>query len=317
MDTSSLDLFIEVARLGSFAAVARSRNVDPSSVSRVIGQLEAQLGVRLFQRSTRRMVLSEAGEQLKSKLTPLMEELSSTLNELSDQASTPSGTLRITASVTFAHVCLLPIIAEFRERYPKITLECIFTDQTLDLLSERIDLAIRLGSTITGDLIVTKLMDTQYHVVASPAYLKNCPPTNVPADIELHDCLLFPERMQSRDWQFMHDDGSKLHAYAHGSLILSTGEALLEMAMAGAGPALLPIWATQSALEGGRLVKLFPDYCVSASNFDTAAWLVYPSKNNLPQKTRLMIDYLKEKLGSADRWRCVGEPVQEGAGEII
>lgn len=296
MNTQVLQLFVEVARSGSFAAVARQRNQDPSLVSRSIAQLEAQLGVRLFQRSTRSMLLTEAGARLLDKVQASLEELRGALEEAASAASDPSGTLRMTASVTFGHHCVLPLIKEFRRLYPKIKLDCVLSDDPLDLIASHIDLAIRLGPAISGNLVVTKLLDTHYRVVASPNYIASAPPIHQPSDLTQHACLLFPERIFAPHWQFKLPDGQAEVVTVSGDLILSTGDALRQMALRGMGPALLPHWAILDALDDGRLIDLFPNHQAAAASFNSAAWLVYPSRDYVPKKVRVMIDYLKSHL---------------------
>ncbi len=151
MDTRDLALFAETARLGSFAAVAKLRGIDPSAVSRAIAGLETDLGLRLFQRSTRRLSLTEAGDSYLARALPLIEELARIGTEARAAHSVPSGTLRLTASVTFGQARLVPLLAGFRARHAQVGLECLFTDANLDLVAERIDLAIRLAPATEGN----------------------------------------------------------------------------------------------------------------------------------------------------------------------
>ena len=296
MNTQALHLFVDVARSGSFAAVARQRNQDPSQISRTIAQLEAELGVRLFQRSTRKMLLTEAGARLLDKVEALLEELRGALEEATSAAREPSGTLRITASVTFGHHCVLPLLKEFRSLYPKIKIDFVLSDDPLDLIASHIDLAIRLGPSISGNLIVTKLLDSHYRVVASPEYIASSAPILQPSDLAAHNCLLFPERIFAPFWQFKRPGEAPETVPVRGDLILSTGDAIRQLALRGLGPALLPHWAILDALEEGRLIDLFPAYEAAAASFDSAAWLIYPSRDYLPKKVRVMIDYLKNHL---------------------
>jgi len=297
MELSRAKLFIQVAHAGSFAGAARDHHVDPSSISREIAAFEGQLGFRLFQRSTRRMSLTEAGENYLARIEPLVEEWERARIEVLDTHSGPSGTLRFTASVTFGQHVLLPLLAAFRERHPGLKLDGVFTDANLDLVAERIDLAVRLAPAIEGDLVATRLMTTQYRVVASPAYLERAPAAAKPDDLASHACLLFPFKAFRLLWQFRDSAGAVVDVAIRGDITLSTAGALRHAALAGLGPALLPDWLVQADIAAGRLIWLFPDHDVTATSFETAAWLVYPSRRHLPQKVRAMIDFLKEQLG--------------------
>ncbi len=299
MNFDHLHVFSAIARSGSFAAVAKERNSDPSSISRAVADLEAELGFRLFQRSTRAMTLTEAGATYLARVEPLLDELAHAREAAAQMNSTPRGLLRLTASVSFGQICIVPLLAAFRARYPDLKVECVFSDSNLNLIAEGIDLAIRLAPTIEGDLVAAKLMDTHYGVYASPAYLAQCPATDEPADLSKHKVLLFNLRAYRTRWLFrdVRDaDGSEQSVPIQGDLTLAPAGSLLSAAMAGLGPALLPDWLVSAAVANGSLVQLFPGYAATATSFDTAAWVVYPSRAFLPYKVRVMIDFLREHL---------------------
>jgi DNA-binding transcriptional LysR family regulator len=302
MDVQALDLFVAVARRLSFAAVAKDRGVDASSVSRAVAELEAELGVRLFQRTTRTMALTEAGAVYLARIEPLIDEIAGARDAAAQGAGRPRGTLRLTASVTFGQRRIAPLLGAFRARHPEVTLECLFTDAALDLVSERIDLAVRLAPAVEGDVIAAKLMDTRYRVVASPAYLADHPPLARPADLAAHRVLLFTLRAYRSRWLFRDEAGAVEAVAVAGDVTLSPAGALLDAAEAGLGPALLPDWLVDEAVASGRLVDPFPRHRATATTFDTAAWLVYPSRAWLPGKVRAMADFLREQLarGSPD-----------------
>jgi DNA-binding transcriptional LysR family regulator len=297
MDLRALDLFVAVARRLSFAAVAKERGVDPSSVSRAIGELEAELGLRLFQRTTRTMTLTEAGAVYLARVEPLADEIAAAREAAAQAAGGARGLLRLTASVTFGQRRVVPLLAGFRARHPGVTLECLFTDAALDLVAERIDLAVRLAPAVEGDVIAAKLMDTRYRVVASPGYLAAHAPLARPADLTAHRVLLFTLRAFRSRWLFRDAAGAVEAVAVEGDVTLSPAGALLDAAEAGLGPALLPDWLTDEAIARGRLVDVFPDLRATATTFDTAAWLVYPSRAWLPGKVRAMADFLRERLG--------------------
>ena len=297
MDVTSLRLFCEVARLGSFAAAARQGDVDPSSVSRTIALLEQELGVRLFQRTTRRLSLTEAGDLYLRRVEAIVDELDRARDEAQAVSIEPSGTLRLTTSVAFGQICIVPLIAVFRARFPDLKLELVMTDANLDLVANRVDLAVRLGPSLDGDLVATKLMDTRYRVCAAPSYLRQAPALRTPDDLTRHRCVLFtfPE-FRSR-WLFR-GGGGVSEVAVDGDVLISNALALREAALAGIGPALLADWLIRDALAAGTLVDLFPQHEVAATSFETAAWLLYPSRAFLPNKVRVAIDFLKAHLAS-------------------
>ena len=299
MDTRDLALFAETARLGSFAAVAKLRGLDPSAVSRAIAGLETDLGLRLFQRSTRRLSLTEAGDSYLARALPLIEELARIGTEARAAQSLPSGTLRLTASVTFGQARIVPLLGAFRARHPQIGLECLFTDANLDLVADRIDLAVRLAPAVEGDVVAARLMDTRYRVVASPGYLAAAAPLQRPADLDHHRVLMFMLRPFRTRWLFRDRSGQVSEQPVRGDIMLSPAGTLREAAIAGLGPALLPDWLVDGDIAAGRLVRCLPAWDATATTFDTGAWLVYPSRSFLPAKVRAMIDFLRQMLPAA------------------
>lgn len=296
MEIKALELFAAVARRGSFAAVAKDFDVNPSSISRAISELEAELGLRLLQRTTRSMALTEAGDLYLNRIEPLLQELSQARDAASQISGTPHGLLRVTASVTFGQMRILPLLPAFRARFPDIRMEFVFTDENIDLVSERIDVAVRLGPVVEGDLIAAKLMDTRYRVVASPTYLSTRPSLKVPADLQQHRVLLFTLRAFRSNWLFRDEQGREESVPIAGDLTLAPAGSLLSAALLGLGPAMLPNWLVDEGIASGHLVDLFPRHRVTATTFETAAWLVYPSRSYLPSKVRVFADFLKENL---------------------
>ena len=296
MDLNDLRLLLDVATQGSFAAAAKGRNVDASSVSRAIAALEARIGVRLFQRTTRSMELTEAGAHYLARVVPLLEELERAEAEVRGLSAAPRGTLRLTASVTFGQTRIVPLLPAFRAEHPGVRVEGLFTDANVDLVAERIDLAVRLAPRIEGDVIATKLMDTHYRVVASPAYLVDAAPLKRPSDLTRHRCLLFNLRGFQSRWVFRDRHGAVDPVDIDGDYVLAPAGSLRDAAVTGLGPALLADWLVDGDIAAGRLIDVFPRHNVTATTFDTAAWLVYPSRSYLPAKVRAMIDFLKDHV---------------------
>ena len=298
MDLSVLQLFVEVMREGSFAAVARDRNVDPSSVSRAIASLEAELGIRLFQRTTRQLSPTEAGTTYFEQIEPLVEEMQQAIHAAIDRSGQPQGTLRVTTSTTFGQKCIVPLLPNFQALYPDLMIDLLLTDAMVDLLAERIDIAIRLGLLADSTLVAQRLMQTHYLVCASPHYLKRWGKPQQPIEVADHNCLRFPLVGFRSRWTFKAHTGELSKVSVTGNTIISSAIALQQCAIAGMGLALLPRWLIDDDLRTGTLVNVFPDYEVTATDFNTAAWLVYPSRAYVPLKVRVFIDFLKQAVSN-------------------
>ena len=296
MDTLVLRTFVEVMRRGSFAAVARDRNLDPSSVSRTIATLEQQLGVRLFNRTTRQLSPTEAAIGYFDRIGPVIDELERAALAAADSGDEPRGTLRLTAPVTFAQINLVPLLPEFARRYPNLSFEWLLTDQMLDLVEERVDLAVRLGRLSDSSLIAHRLCEMVYAVCASPEYLRRAGRPKSPLELEQHECLRYPVQGYGARWRFRQGDGPVSEVPIRGRVVASNGVALRQCAVAGMGVLMLPRWNVAHELQTGALVELFPEYRATVSEFDIAAWLLYPSRSYLPLKVRAYADFLKEKF---------------------
>ncbi len=297
MELNNLELLIDVMRQGSFAAVARQRDLDPSSVSRAIAALEDDVGARLLQRTTRRLSLTEAGEVYLRRVEPLVQELARAKEEAVGVTGSPKGTLRLTSSVAFGQVCLLPLLEDFRQAYPELNLDLLMSDENLDLIEKRIDLAIRLAPSLEADVVGTRLRTTRYRIVASPAYLKASGPIDRPDELSSRDCLCFTLPDFRARWLFRDSKSLVTEVPVAGAVAMSSALGLRQAALRGLGPALLADWLIDAEVAAGRLVDLFPNYQVTATSFDTAAWLLYPSRAFLPGKVRVAIDFLKARLG--------------------
>jgi DNA-binding transcriptional LysR family regulator len=299
MEIDAVKIFLDVMRAGSFASVARLHGVDPSSISRTIVLLEEQLGFRLFQRTTRRLVATEPGNLYFERIQPLIDEIERARDEARDVVAEPSGRLRITASVAFGTTCLVPLLPRFRSVHPELELDLLLSDTVLDLIAERVDLAIRLGPRLDTGFVGTQLMRTRYRVCASPSYVARAAKLRRPQDLAAHDCLLFPFPGYRTLWKFRDKRGGVVEVPVKGSIVISNALALLRAAQHGGGPVLLADWLVGASLKDGSLLDLFPGHDVSATDFETAAWILYPSRAYMPRKLRAGIDFLKANIGSA------------------
>ena len=301
MDTEALKTFAAVFRAGSLAAVARERGVDPSIVSRAIAGLEEELGIRLFVRSTRRLAPTDAGKLYFDRIEKILADLDAARAALTDLAETASGVVRLTTSIAFGKVFLLPLMEAFQKEHPKIVLDLVLDDNNIDLVSRQIDLAIRLGPPLAaGSLIVRRLLRTRYAVCASPSWVASHGAPAHPSDLAACDCILLNMPGFSTAWTFRKPGEEPLTVPVKGNLLVSHSFSVRQSAEAGLGPTLLADWINHDAFAQGTLVNLFPDYEVTATTFDTGAWLIYPEQDHLPLKTRGVIDFLVANIGGRD-----------------
>lgn len=301
MNLSELEWLTRAVQTGSFAAAARELDVDPSSISRAVSGLEADLGVRLFQRSTRKLALTEAGAAFVSRLTPLLEEFQGARQAAVDAAGKVQGVLRLSVSNTFGLRRIVPLLPEFSRAHPLLKLDLVFSDAVVDLVAERIDVAVRLGTLRDSSLVALPLLRIRYRVVASPEWLiSQTKPPQVPEDMAGMPCLTFSLPGFRDLWWFSepgaHDNTSGAAVAVVPNVLMTSGIALRECALGGMGPSLLPDWLIDNDIAAGRLVDLFPDHQVAASEAPSNAWLVYPSRSYVPAKVRAFVDFMRDAM---------------------
>lgn len=296
MDLDSVRIFVDVMKHGNFAAVARQRDMDPSSISRAIAGLESELGFRLFQRTTRKLAPTEAGNEYFARVQNLVGEFDRASEAAMDLVSLPMGTLRVTACTSFGQRVLAPILPKLRSQYPNLTIDLVLVDHHVDIVEEQIDVAVRFGSRPEGDFISSQLVPRRFHVCASPAYIEKYGQPAHPTDLENLDCLLFSMPGYRSAWKFRDSSNDTFKVPVAGHLLVSHGVTMTACTIAGLGPALLPDWLCRDEISDGLLIDLFPDYECTATDFDTAAWLIYPSRSYLPSKVRVFVDFLRAEI---------------------
>lgn len=296
MKLSNLELFEDVYRRGSFSAVARSRNVAPSAISRAISALEAELGTLLFYRTTRKIAPTEAATLLAQEIEQHLDALRSLRTTLAESADAPSGHLRISASHSFGIRCLGRVIPAFCAEYPGVTVQLSLTDQVVDIVGDRFDLALRHGPLPDSGMIARPILRTRYHVCASPAFLAASGHPSKPADISDLDCLTFPLPGFANIWRFRDANGHESETPVRSAMSANSGLVLRDCALQGLGIVLLSDWLIGEDLAEGRLIDLFPDYDATPSNFQTVISAVYPNRKYTPQKVKAFVSFLQQNL---------------------
>jgi DNA-binding transcriptional LysR family regulator len=286
--------FLAVAEQASFAKAAVQLHVSRSALSETVRGLEEKLGVRLLNRTTRSVALTDAGERLVGELRPALESISTALESVNVYRETPAGHLRLTVPRPAARTVIAPMLASFLEAYPSITLE-ISTDSALtDIVRNRYDAGIRPGHRLEQDMVALRVgEDARPTVVASLNYLERHRRPAEPADLQLHNCIR--QRFASgalAPWVF-EKGTSTLEVTVTGSLIVSDGDLALRAALDGVGIARLPISSVESYVADGLLVPLLEKWQPKSVGF----YLYYSSRRQTPAALRVLIDFLKDAAG--------------------
>lgn len=290
----ALSTFGVVARLRSFTQAGNQLGISASAVSQQLRKLEAQLGVRLLQRTSRQVSVTEAGEQLLHDVSPSLEQLQLAMQRVRASHDTPSGLLRINTSRLAAGLLIDPRVDLFLERYPRIQLE-LFTDDTFaDIVQDGFDAGIRLGTFLARDMVSLPLDQGQWEaVVASPDYWQQHGLPQTPADLTQHDCIRFRLAGSKRfvPWVFV-VDGHEQQVETNGRLIYSDDAYVTRAACQGYGVAHKFVNSIQAELADGRLVPVLQDFERPWSGFH----IYYPARKLMPPKLRVFIDFLREPL---------------------
>lgn len=297
MDLKQLSMFVTVARTGGFAAAAAVLDIGPSTVTRAIARLEESLGARLFHRTTRSVTLTEAGQQFLAQVEPSLESLDAAAESVRPGSAALSGTLRISASTSFGQRVLAPVLSLFCKEHEGLTVDLVLSDSLIDVVGERIDVAIRHGVLRDSSLVAQKLMPVSYRLVASPEYLAINNPIRSPRDIVEHTCLTYPYEAFRCAWRFEKAQATQTIPLA-AKLTVSNALALNECAKSGLGLALLADWVVDQEIARGDLAAVLPEWTVSGGGVDEhpALWVVTPSRAYTPEKARSFIQFFKNHI---------------------
>ena len=285
-------VFTKVVESSSFAAAGRHFDMSPAMVSKHVRVLEERLGVRLLNRTTRRVSATEVGQNYYERCLQILSEVEDAERAAGDLQAAPRGLLRVTTSVSFGAHQLAPAIADYLVAYPDVSVDLILQHSQVDLLEERIDLAIRLGQLLDSSLIARKLYAIEMVLCASPAYLAANGTPQQPRDLVKHNCLIYTYAA-GRAWTFTDQRSGKTEVIRiSGHLLANSGDALLAFALKNTGIVLAPDYLAADELAAGRLIRLLPDYKTQ----DMPVYAVYPHGHYLSAKTRTFIDFLAARF---------------------
>jgi DNA-binding transcriptional LysR family regulator len=290
-----LKAFVATAQTGSFTAAAGQLGVSNRLTSKYVAELEARLGVRLLQRTTRKVGLTPAGEDLLSRAPALLDDLDDLIGEVSEGSRGFAGVIRISASVTFGEIWVAGMLERFGQRNPALSFDLRLNDRHVDLATEGIDLAFRMGRSETQSLKARKLGGFSSHLVASPEYLARRGSPLEPAELAGHDCIIDTNRRNPRRWSFG-IGADETSVTVQGRFQVNSARAAIELAIKGRGLAYAPRFVLREALADGLVVPVLPDLAGETG----ALSAVYLEGRVLPRKVRALIDFAAEDIKAAD-----------------
>ena len=288
-----LVLFSHINRLGSLSAAAQLLGISRSSVSKQLAALERKIGSRLFNRTTRKIVLTEVGRQVLQEAYKVELALQTIENISEDFQSVIAGDLNVTCASAQGRIHLVPLITKFLAHYPKINVNLQLEDRFVDMVAENLDVSIRIGYLPDSTLIARKLGDLSGVLCASPEYLSNAPPLRTPADLLHHRCLFYRNsKLGMNSWSFISDEGEE-NVTVSGPLSINDPGALISAALAHAGVLLIDKGLLGDTMRDGKLVPLLTGYQSIGS---LPMYVVYPEREFIPAKTRALVDFLLEEM---------------------
>ena len=289
---SALRAFTEVAETGGFSKAARKLELATSSVTRSVDGLEESLGTVLLNRTTRQVTLSDAGTTYYVRAKKILEDVAEADALVTDRGAEPTGPLRVSVPVEFGRQCISPHLGAFLAKYPKLELDLTLSDAISDLVSERFDLAIRLGTAAPNAALVSRPLGSfSRFVVASHGYLTAFGTPREPCELTAHQCLRFSYGSDQQVWTFCCGK-SQIKVAVTGRLKTNNSEVLREAALNGSGIALLPSWLVLPSIQSGQLTKLFEDYEVNPNDSQSLVTALYLPNHRGSKRVNAFIDLL-------------------------
>ncbi|NHN83837.1 LysR family transcriptional regulator [Acetobacter musti] len=308
---AALSAFVAVVDHGGFAPAARKLGLAPSSLTRQLNALEESLGTLLMNRSTRSVTLTEAGQQYYEDCRRILDDLNTADRSVSELSGPPSGHLRVSMPVAFGRLHVAPALPAYFQQCPQMRLDIQLTDTPVNLVEDRIDIAIRLGPLNTPSLIARKLAPHRRIICASPDYIGQHGVPLVPSDLSTHQCLLFDYLTSDNSWTLSRD-GKRQKVPVSGHLRANGSEVLREAAIGGAGLLLMPTWLVGPDIAAGRLVPVLKEWSPSPNAEEGAISAVYLANRRGSKKVASFLDFLIDHFGMPpywDRFACNGPDV--------
>jgi len=290
----AMHLFVRVAELGSFSAVAQQLGVARSVVTRQVAALETHLGVKLMARSTRKLTLTSAGGAYLEKCRVILNLVETAEADVGEERLTPRGHIRISLPLSFGLKRLAPLLLDFSQRYPEVSLDMDYSDRRVNLIEEGIDLSIRITRRLQAGDVARKIGTSRMHVVAAPDYLARHGRPQHPSELAHHECLGYTAGGAAQSWQFL-VDGTLQGFTVHSRLQANNGEVLSEAAAQGLGFTVQPDFIVDRFLADGRVEIVLADFPVP----ELGIYAMLPSNRHVPHRVRVLMDFLADGLVAA------------------
>jgi len=298
---AAMTAFARVAEARSFSEAARRLRTSKSVVSRQVAGLEAELGARLFHRTTRSLTLTEAGRAYYERVARILADVEEANASVGRLQAAPRGRLRLNAPMSFGVRHLAPALPAYLARFPEVEVDMVMTDRFVDLIEDGFDVGVRIGRLGESSLVARRLAPLRRVVCASPAYLAAHGTPATPGDLGAHACLCYSNLAPADEWTFATPEGRLWPVAVHGRLRVDNGDALRVAALGGLGLATLPSFIVGADLQAGTLVSVLGEFVPQAG----AVHAVYPHARHLSPKVRSFVDFLAELFGPRPYWDLV------------
>ncbi len=293
-----ISTFVEIIAKGSLSAAARAEGIAPAMIGRRLDALEERLGVKLLQRSTRKIALTDEGSSFLEHCQRILADLQDAEASVSDRSVRASGHLTISAPAGFGRQHVAPLLPAFLAQHQDVSLSLNLNDRLVDLIGEGVDVAIRIATLTDSNLVGVKLADNQRVVVAAPAYLQRHGTPRSPQDLADHNCLAMSSEGSQRGWTFR-QHGKNLTLKVSGNMVCNDGAVLHDWSLLGYGLAWRSMWEVATEIESGKLCTVLDDYAAPGNDI----YAVFAQRRHLPLRVRAFVDFLRQAYVAPDYWR--------------
>jgi len=293
MDTlDGLKTVVAVVETSSFTAASERLGISKALVSKYVGEVESSLGIRLFNRTTRQLALTDAGRRYYQESVVLLEQYNALIDKVTGEQTKPQGLLRVSAPVTFGEMILAPLLPEFLRLYPDLKIELVLTNGAIDMLEEGIDVRLRIGGVADSSMIARHLKTFPLILSASPSYIQQYGLPDTPQQVAAHNCIIDSNFRIGKQWPIISPQGQAETINVQSIVAVNSPQAVREIAIAGGGIAMTPDFIVEDAINDGRLVPILPEY----TTLEFGLFAIYPHRKYVAKKVRCFIDFALAQL---------------------